>query len=188
MRVDNALMMMVCLAAFGTGGAHAQNPAKAIQIKAMQIPAALSARFADMVGKWTISGEATVRGQRGSVKGRVACYLVADRTALMCPLKLSFSALRWNFKAVRIFAYDPVRKSVWAVGANNVSGADFRAGTYSNDGFVLGSTSVTSDGKARKETEKLSGKIGAGKLMQTIRTTVGDKVIEAVEYTWIKQK
>lgn len=152
------------------------------------MPLVLVARFADMVGHWTISGMVNAMGQTSSEQGVWDCSLVAGATALMCTGKMTGPTSIADIDHVYLFGYDPVHKKVWRGEVSNYSGAAVMTGTYSRDGFTISRESSTPNGDEEKQTQTFAGKIGSGELTATDRSTIDGKIVFSFKLTWVKQK
>lgn len=176
-----AARITVIIASFGVAGVRAQDAPRAIQL-----PSGIAARFADMVGHWTVSGTVTATGRTSSEKGVWDCSLVAAGTALMCIGKIKGPPGIKDIDHVYLFGYDPVHRKVWRGEVSNYSGAAVMTGPYSRDGFVLSRDFSTPNGDEEKQRQTFSGKIGSGELKETDRHTIDGKRLFSFKLTWVK--
>lgn len=181
MTFKNVGLTIVIIAALDVAGAEAQD-------SAVKVPSTLAARFADMVGHWTINGTGVSHGQSLVTKGVLDCSLVAAGTALMCTGKMKGPPSVPNIKHVHIFGYDPVHKEVRVGVVNNLIGSDTLTGPFTKDGFVISRHYTAPDGDTVKDTQSFTGQIGSGKMKETMRTMDDGKPVVTAHLTWVKEK
>lgn len=179
MILRRAALTTIIIAGFAGSGTRAQNAPKPIQI-----PSVLAARFADMVGHWTLSGTASARGTTTVLKGALRCSIVAAGTALMCAGKMTVPSI----EHVHIFGYDPVHKKLWVGAVNSVDGGYTMSGPFTKEGFTIRRYFKASGGKSVMGSQAFTGRIGSGKLTEVFLNTVNSKPVLTGVITWVKRK